>query len=133
MDDQTRQKRREMIREYKTPRDMGVYVIQNNGNGKCYVASNRDLKARINRHMMCLKNNVEQVRELQEDWNRYGADAFSFEIVDCWSHRTNRTTIQRMTLPCWKRSGSKSSSLTARKATTNPDRGRMFDLPPIES
>jgi len=83
MSENSKQRRRELIREYKrTPKDMGVYRILNTANGKSYVASSRDITARLNRHRLCLKNNMEQVRALQDDWNRFGAEAFSFEVVD---------------------------------------------------
>lgn len=75
--------RRELIREYKrTPKDMGIYMIRNTVNGKCYIASSRDIRARINRHKMDLKTNSEKVSALQDDWNAFGADIFEFETVD---------------------------------------------------
>lgn len=83
MNEQSKARRRELIRDYKqTPRDMGVYRIVNTRNGKCYVASSRDVNARLNRHKMSLKNNLEAVRQLQAEWNQFGADAFQFEVLD---------------------------------------------------
>ena len=61
---------------------MGVYLIRNTINGKCYVSSNRNIRARINRHKMNLKTNSEEVAGLQDDWNTFGADAFEFETID---------------------------------------------------
>lgn len=79
----SKQRRRELIREYKrTPRDMGVYIIRNTANGKCYVASSRDIRARINRHKINLKMNSETVADLQDDWNGFGGEAFEFETLD---------------------------------------------------
>ncbi len=75
--------RKALIREYKrAPKDMGVYLIRNNANGKCYVASSRDIRARINRHKMDLRTNGERIPGLQADWNEYGESAFEFETVD---------------------------------------------------
>lgn len=79
----SKESRKSLIEEYKrTPRDMGVYRVQNTVNGKSFVASSKDVRARINRHKMDLKNNSERVRGLQEDWNACGAEAFKFEVVD---------------------------------------------------
>jgi len=77
--------RKDLVREYKkAPKTMGVYLIRNVENGKCYVASSRDIRARHNRHRMNLKMNDERVgvEALQADWNALGADAFVFETVD---------------------------------------------------
>ena len=76
-------RRKELLREYKrSPKDMGVYLIRNTMNGKCFVSSNRNIRARINRHKMDLKTNCEKVTALQQDWNKFGPDAFEFETVD---------------------------------------------------
>lgn len=83
MSDDSKAHRRELIREYKrTPKEMGVYAIRNKTNGKCFIGANRDLRARINRHIMCLKTGSETIRELQADWNALGEDAFEFEVLD---------------------------------------------------
>ena len=56
MSKQTTSARKELIREYKkTPKVMGVYLIRNTRNGKCYVAASQDIRARLNRHRMNLK------------------------------------------------------------------------------
>lgn len=79
----SKESRKSLIEEYKrTPRDMGVYRIRNTVNGKSFVASSKDVRARFNRHKMDLKNNSERIRGLQEDWNAFGAEAFEFEVVD---------------------------------------------------
>lgn len=79
----SKESRKSLIDEYKrTPKDMGVYRIRNTVNGKCFVASSKDVRARLNRHRMDLKNNGERVRGLQEDWNAFGAEAFELEAVD---------------------------------------------------
>ncbi|MEZ5560418.1 MAG: GIY-YIG nuclease family protein [Pseudomonadales bacterium] len=83
MSDDSKARRKALIDEYKrTPKTVGVYVIRNTRNGKCYVGASRDVRARLNRHQRDLKANGERVLALQEDWNRYGGDAFEFETVD---------------------------------------------------
>ena len=83
MTDQSKERRKELVREYKrTPKDMGVYAIRNLKTGKLFVASSRDIRARFNRHRMDLKTNSDRNPALQVDWNSQGAEAFEFEILD---------------------------------------------------
>jgi group I intron endonuclease len=83
MSKQNTSDRKELVWEYKkTPKVMGVYLIRNVENGKCYVASSRDIRARLNRHRMNLKMKDERVQSLQADWTAFGDNAFVFETVD---------------------------------------------------
>ncbi len=83
MSDLGKARRKELTREYKrTPRDMGVYLIRNTLNGKCFVGSSKDIRSRLNRHRMDLRMNSESNPALQHDWNTFGADAFEFEAID---------------------------------------------------
>jgi len=78
------QRRKALIRQYKqTPKAMGVYAIRNTSNGKLYIGSSRDLRARVNRHQMDLKTNSDRSSaQLQQDWNQFGAAAFEFETLE---------------------------------------------------
>lgn len=80
---QDKQHRKALIAEYKrTPKEMGVYAIRNTVNGKLYVATSRDLKARFNRHRMDLKMGSENVKPLLKDWKTLGESCFEFEVLD---------------------------------------------------
>ncbi len=73
----------EIKRNYKeslTP--MGVYQIKNLVNGKIFIGSAKNLPARINRHKFELKFGSEGIAGLQSDYNKYGEENFSFEIID---------------------------------------------------
>ena len=75
-------RKKELIREYKeTPRPMGVFQIKNNVNGKLFLLKALNIPGIINRHQLELKRNMHRNPELQADWNRYGADAFSFDVL----------------------------------------------------
>lgn len=79
----SRKSRRELIREYKqTPRPMGVYAIRNASSGRTLVGSSTDLPSILNRHRAQLRIGAHPNRDLQQDWNALGADAFAFEIID---------------------------------------------------
>lgn len=74
---------KEMKNAYKqalTP--MGIICIRNKANGKIFIARSMNMPGRINREQFGLKYNSNPVRELQADWNSYGEENFSFEILD---------------------------------------------------
>lgn len=76
-------RRKELLREYKeTARPMGVYVIRNVENGKCFVAASINIPARLQRHQFELQNGSEAVKSLQAEWREFGKDAFTFETLD---------------------------------------------------
>ena len=75
--------RKELKKEYlQTPKKMGVYRIRNIQNDRSYVAASKDIKARFNRHRMSLKTGNDSNKALQADWQQYGEDAFTFEVLD---------------------------------------------------
>lgn len=78
--------RKACIREYKeTSRPAGVYQVRNVMRGKSLVGSSRDLSGILNRQRFQLKNGSHPDRELQQDWNELGPDAFEFTVVDTLS------------------------------------------------
>jgi group I intron endonuclease len=61
---------------------VGVYIIRNTINGKLYVGSSNNLKYRIARHLYMLKSSTHYNRHLQAAFDKYGQDAFQFQIVE---------------------------------------------------
>src|SRR5258708_3327936 len=59
----------------------GIYFITNLINNKTYVGS-INLAKREKRHFCELKNNKHYNSHLQLAWNKYGPDAFKFEIAE---------------------------------------------------
>ncbi len=77
------QKKTKLKNKYKlTPPDAGVFKIVNKVNGKNYVGSSINLKGILNRLKTELRFGSCKIRELQLDWNNFGAEQFSFEIVE---------------------------------------------------
>ncbi len=69
-----------MYKEAKRP--MGIFQIKNGQTGKILVGSSNNLEAMKNREMFMLKTGAHFNRELQQDYNQYGADAFTFEVLE---------------------------------------------------
>lgn len=62
--------------------EAGVYLISNNVNGKCYVGSTVHLDQRRREHFSRLANNKHINAHLQNAYNKYGREAFNFEILE---------------------------------------------------
>jgi group I intron endonuclease len=59
----------------------GVYAIRHVLSGKLYVGSSRNLARRWREHRRALNKGTHHSRHLQRAWDRHGADAFVFEIL----------------------------------------------------
>lgn len=75
--------RAELKRAYKEkPPPMGVYAVRNRANGKVLVGSALNVPAALNRIRFELDMGHDRHPALLEDWRRYGADSFTFEVLD---------------------------------------------------
>ncbi|MFP2905887.1 GIY-YIG nuclease family protein [Pyxidicoccus sp. 3LFB2] len=75
--------RAELKRAYKEkPPPMGVFAVRNRANGKVLVGSSLNIPGALNRIRFELTTGMPRIPALLEDWKRYGADNFSFEVLD---------------------------------------------------
>jgi len=73
----------DLKRQYKeTSNEAGIFLITNTTNGKVFLGSSLNLYGPLNKHRFMLSTGSHLNSELQADWNRLGADAFKFEIVE---------------------------------------------------
>ncbi|KKI88857.1 LuxR family transcriptional regulator [Bacillus sp. SA1-12] len=76
------ERKKELKQYYKEmPIEAGVYQIKNNKNQKVFIGSTRNLKT-LNGIKFTLENGGHMNKELQSDWNHYGKDAFTFDILE---------------------------------------------------
>lgn len=74
--------RREIKRLYKEAKtEGGVFQIKNRENGKIFVKSTMNLRT-INGQQFQLEHNSHSNKQLQQEWNRYGKDAFAVEVLE---------------------------------------------------
>lgn len=59
----------------------GIYQIKNSINGGVYFGRSVDVNDRLIHHRNELRRNVHRNKRLQNAWNKYGEDAFRFELV----------------------------------------------------
>ena len=62
--------------------DPGIYMISNIVTGDCYVGSSNNMSQRWSVHRCHLRKNKGSAPILQAAWNKYGEDAFVFEILE---------------------------------------------------
>lgn len=81
--DENKMNRKEELKQlYKeTKVDAGIYQIKNTKNQKIFIASTRNLKT-INGQQFMLKMGSHINKSLQEDWNEFGEDAFTIEVLE---------------------------------------------------
>lgn len=60
----------------------GIYKIENILTGKYYVGSSVDIKKRWNKHLSQLRKGTHPNKHLQSSYNKYGEDAFKFEVLE---------------------------------------------------
>lgn len=60
----------------------GIYEIVNKLNGHRYVGSAVNIGKRWGNHIRDLNNNKHCNKHLQSAWNKYGADAFNFQVIE---------------------------------------------------
>lgn len=81
----------------------GVYKITNLKDEKVYIGSAKTFKTRAAGHSSSLKNNKHQNKHLQASWNKHGADAFLFEVIEVVpGNKTARTTREQFYIDQWK-------------------------------
>lgn len=62
-----------------------IYLIKCDATGRGYVGRTRHLDARIARHFSRLKSGKHYVNEMQRDFDKYGENAFHFELLETTS------------------------------------------------
>lgn len=61
---------------------VGVYKIENTRNGKIYVGSSVNIENRRSAHLSLLARGVHKNRILQNSYNKYGPEAFTFSVLE---------------------------------------------------
>jgi group I intron endonuclease len=64
------------------PKTSGIYVITCTANGRIYIGSTVNFRHRWSEHRRYLKGGYHKNALLQAAWNKYGQDAFAFEVLE---------------------------------------------------
>ena len=60
----------------------GIYLILNTRSGKVYIGQSQDIRKRWSEHKRELNKGIHTNTHLQHAWNKYGAKAFKFKILE---------------------------------------------------
>lgn len=77
------ERKRELKQQFKeTPIEAGVYQIKNTVNNKIFIGSTNNLKSLNGVRFSLETNGYMPNRELQDEWNQYGKEAFEISILE---------------------------------------------------
>ena len=75
--------RQELKRDYQERvKPAGVFQVKNIISGKVLLGSSLNLEGALNGHRFSLTIGAHRTTALQHDWNSYGSDAFTFEVLE---------------------------------------------------
>ncbi len=76
-------RKKELIKNYKQMKlPMGIFIVRNKVNNKCFLQTTRNLKGVINGTMVRLEGGIHPNRELQKEWQELGPENFTIEILE---------------------------------------------------
>lgn len=68
--------------QYKNHKtEAGVFAVKNKVNQSIYIFISNNLK-NMSRHLLELESNTHKKKLLQEEWNKYGKNAFEWEVLE---------------------------------------------------
>lgn len=84
--------RSERIREYKdTFPSMGIYAVRNTATGRFWLGKSQNVEGALNRIRFELKMRGHRNAALTNEWLHYGAETFTFEVLDRVKKRDDPT------------------------------------------
>ncbi|TEB05999.1 hypothetical protein Psch_03041 [Pelotomaculum schinkii] len=89
MEEENMDRKKELKQQYKEMKTQGgVFQIRNLKNQKVFVDSIPNLKMKTGK-LMLLRSGGYKNRQLQEDWNQFGEDAFVFEVLEVLEEKSD--------------------------------------------
>ncbi|MDF2865312.1 MAG: nuclease family protein [Clostridia bacterium] len=89
------QDKKEIINEYKNRKQIGgICKITNTVINKIFIFTAPDIEASRNRFEFSKKTNSCINIKLQNDWNKYGSDSFTFEVIEELEKNTEKDAKQ---------------------------------------
>lgn len=82
----------------------GIYQIKNNKSGKVYIGSTNNLDKRKKQHFKELAEGRHINKALQQDFTKYGENAFTYSIIE-YTWNSNRLQREQSWIDALKKSG----------------------------
>jgi len=100
----------------------GIYAITNIINNKIYLGSTNDFVRRWKEHKAALQQSKHPNPHLQSSWNKYGEDAFEFDILEYSDNLGGLAKDEQFWMDKYREEGKELYNIAL--ATDNPMRGR---------
>jgi hypothetical protein len=76
-------RKKELKLQYKQMKPpMGIFMIRSKVNNKCHLQTARDFRAVMNSTKVKLEGGFHPNRELQKEWQEFGAENFTIEVLE---------------------------------------------------
>lgn len=87
-----REQRKKITDAYKARRAVGgVFAVRNSANGKSYVSATTDIAGSKNRFEFSQAVGGCAWKPMQDDYKKYGGDAFTFEVLEQLTQREGQS------------------------------------------
>lgn len=73
---------------------MKVYKITCLVNGRYYIGRTKDYRGRVSGHKLELEKGTHYSKEMQDDYNKFGQDNFSWELLEDGLHKDAATVME---------------------------------------
>ena len=80
-------------KEYRENLPAGIYKVTNTKTGTIYIGQSTSYPRRWHHHKHHLRTNKHKNKQLQEDYNTYGEEAFVFEVIEELPCDTSRDVL----------------------------------------
>ena len=85
-------RKKELKQQYKLMKpQMGIFIIRCNLHKKCHLQTTQDLRGVINGAKVRLAGGTHPFLELQKEWNEFGGDNFTIEILETLKYDADET------------------------------------------
>jgi hypothetical protein len=75
--------KKKLRNEYKnTIHPKGIFILRNNQNGRVFLGSSLNLNGIYGKNKLVLSMGGHLNKQLQNDWNTYGENAFTYEVLE---------------------------------------------------
>jgi hypothetical protein len=85
-------RKKELKEQYRQMKpQMGIFIIRSRTSKKYFIEGTQNLKGRVNSNRFKLDAGSHQNRELQKEWQDFGAENFTIEILENLEYDKNES------------------------------------------
>lgn len=93
------------------PTTQGIYKIVNSRNKRVYIGSTVNFQNRFAQHLKMLREGNHHCKQLQNDWDLYGEECFTFKVAEVVDDKTVLLDVEKEHIHQYKRPYNKKDRL----------------------